>query len=378
MSLTKGPSHVRRHGNTERQRIYYQAKFASIKAKKKDYKSVQDRFLRCTICRQSQLNKGCTEEHLKKLDEPTTFSRIWSSSPQTSSSRTSSNATRPTSCLERRRFGARRPEDRLEVVRHSANTKFFLLLDENRLHGDNLLHGHRHQSGVSDKCFFLQVKVYRLQAMAVPLWATGCVNTTLNPRIRRTPAHDFFRVSQGSRLESSSQVSCVSQKKKKTIIPSHLAQQVARAFVDVSFTIKHHFTFHSFHLHSYPTFYSTANQTFIAVIFTWGFSLLRSIECVFDLVPDSTSPAGYEPNNLIEDNSMEIKQMFFHKPSMTSTYDTSESITTPSPKSDLDYDQIRNILTSPLYLQEGEASAYQSLVYHSFRENLVSSSCHFR
>ena len=144
---------MRRHGNTERQRIYYQAKFASIKAKKKDYKSVQDRFLRCPICRQSQLNKGCTEEH-SKLDEPTTFSRIWSTSPQTSSSRTSSNATRPTSCLERRRFGARRPKDRLEVVRHSANTKFFLLLDENRLHGDNLPHGHRHQSGVSDECFF--------------------------------------------------------------------------------------------------------------------------------------------------------------------------------------------------------------------------------
>ena len=77
----------------------------------------------------------------------------------------------------------------------------------------------------------------------------------------------------------------------------------------------------------------------------------------FDPVPDSTSPTGYEPNNLIEDNSMEIKQMFFHKPSMTSTCDTCESITTPSPKSDLDYDQIRNILTSPLYLQEGEASA---------------------
>ena len=49
---------------------------------------------------------------------------------------------------------------------------------------------------------------------------------------------------------------------------SHLAQQVARAFVDVSFTTEHHFTFHSFHLHSYPTFYATVNQTFMGVTFT--------------------------------------------------------------------------------------------------------------
>ena len=60
---------MRRHGNTERQKIYHQAKLASIKAKKKDYKSVQDRCLNCPICRQSQLNIGCTEEHCQKLDE---------------------------------------------------------------------------------------------------------------------------------------------------------------------------------------------------------------------------------------------------------------------------------------------------------------------
>ena len=36
-------------------------------------------------------------------------------------------ATRPTICLARRRFGARRPKDWLEVVRHSANTKLFFL-----------------------------------------------------------------------------------------------------------------------------------------------------------------------------------------------------------------------------------------------------------
>ena len=74
----------------------------------------------------------------------------------------------------------------------------------------------------------------------------------------------------------------------------------------------------------------------------------------------------------------EIKPMFFHKPSMTSTYDTSESIATPLLESDLDDDQIRKMLASPLYLLEREASADRSLVNHSFRENLVSSSSHFR
>ena len=60
------------------------------------------------------------------------------------------------------------------------------------------------------------------------------------------------------------------------------------------------------------------------------------------------------------------------------TYDTSESIATPPLESDLDDDQIRNMLASPLFIQEREASADRSRVYHSFRENSVSSSSHFR
>ena len=64
-----GPSHGRRHGNTERQRIYHQARDSSQKAEKKSYKSLQDRFLRCPIYRQSHLNIGWTEEHCARLDE---------------------------------------------------------------------------------------------------------------------------------------------------------------------------------------------------------------------------------------------------------------------------------------------------------------------
>ena len=65
--------------------------------------------------------------------------------------------------------------------------------------------------------------------------------------------------------------------------------------------------------------------------------------------------------------------MFFHRPGMTSAYDSAESIATPPPESDLDDEQIRNMLASPLYLQEREASADRSQVEYSFREKSVSS-----
>ena len=79
-----------------------------------------------------------------------------------------------------------------------------------------------------------------------------------------------------------------------------------------------------------------------------------------------------------EDNSILVKPMFFHRPSMASTYDSAESIATPPPGSDLDDELMRNMLTSPPFFQEREASADRSRVYHSFRENSVLSSSHFR
>ena len=73
-----------------------------------------------------------------------------------------------------------------------------------------------------------------------------------------------------------------------------------------------------------------------------------------------------------------VKPMFFDRPSVTSTYDSPESIATLPPESDLDDEQIRNMLASPLYSQEREASADRSRVNHSYRENSVSSSSLFR
>ena len=60
-----------------------------------------------------------------------------------------------------------------------------------------------------------------------------------------------------------------------------------------------------------------------------------------------------------------------YRPSMTSTYDSAENIAT-LPESDLDDEQIRTMLASPLYLQEREASADRSRVYLSLLKRKLS------
>ena len=42
--IKKGPSHGKRHGNTERQRIYHVAHVSSRKAAKKGFTSIRDRY----------------------------------------------------------------------------------------------------------------------------------------------------------------------------------------------------------------------------------------------------------------------------------------------------------------------------------------------
>ena len=55
-------------------------------------------------------------------------------------------------------------------------------------------------------------------------------------------------------------------------------------------------------------------------------------------------------------------------------YHSADGIVTPLPDSDLDDAQLHALLVSPLYLQEREANAERSQVYHFERENLMSSS----
>ena len=98
---------------------------------------------------------------------------------------------------------------------------------------------------------------------------------------------------------------------------------------------------------------------------------------------------GYEPKQLAVDQDykhitqegqftehedLRVKPLSFHQSITASTYDSAESIATPLPESDLDDEQLRALLASPLYLQEREASAERSQVYYSEGENLMSSS----
>ena len=71
-----------------------------------------------------------------------------------------------------------------------------------------------------------------------------------------------------------------------------------------------------------------------------------------------------------ENEDLRVKPLSFHQPIAASTYDSAESIATPLPESDLDDEQLRALLASPLYLQEREASADRSQVYLSEREKL--------
>ena len=72
---------------------------------------------------------------------------------------------------------------------------------------------------------------------------------------------------------------------------------------------------------------------------------------LFGRLSESNTLTGYEPNDLIEMNNTEVTPMFFHRPCVTSTYDSAEGIATLPPESDLEDEQIRDMLSSPLYLQ---------------------------
>ena len=114
------------------------------------------------------------------------------------------------------------------------------------------------------------------------------------------------------------------------------------------------------------TVHTSRNMTYITPELTSTFSPCTRTPSCPSARPTSSSPIVH---------SGEINPC--HDPqqvSIASTCDSAESIATPHPESDLDDGQIRALLASPLYMQEREASADRSQVYHSVRENLVSSS----
>ena len=78
--------------------------------------------------------------------------------------------------------------------------------------------------------------------------------------------------------------------------------------------------------------------------------------------------------DLAQHEDLRVKPLSVHQSITASTYISAESIATLPPESYLDNEQLRALLASPLYLQGREASVERSQVYHSERENLMSSS----
>ena len=207
--------------------------------------------------------------------------------------------------------------------------------------------------------------------MAIPLKATGGVSTTPNPRTCNTSAHvNFSRVahdfSHGVRKR------CVSPSSRSHVLhsmshapsllfPSHLNTTSLSTCTPIRPSIRPP---------TRPSLLSTSHG---------DLPCADPSNVSFGPVAETHSPTGYEPRDLTEeDNSFLVKPMFFQSPSRTSTYDSGESIATSAPELDLDDEQIRNMLESPLYLQEREVTADRSRVHHSFEEPSVSSSSHFR
>ena len=106
-------------------------------------------------------------------------------------------------------------------------------------------------------------------------------------------------------------------------------------------------------------------------------------------VTDTLDPeplTGYEPNRMVdnqiineqeditcsEDNQIteiggHVKSLSYNQSLLSSTQDSIESIATPQ-EANLDDEQLRTLLASPLYPQERGASAERSQVYHYHSE----------
>ena len=80
-----------------------------------------------------------------------------------------------------------------------------------------------------------------------------------------------------------------------------------------------------------------------------------------------------EDDQFTELEDLRVKPLSYNQSFLPSTYGSADSIAT-LPESDSDDEQLRALLASPLYPLERGASAERSQVYHSERENLMSSS----
>ena len=102
--------------------------------------------------------------------------------------------------------------------------------------------------------------------------------------------------------------------------------------------------------------------------------------------PELPPPTGYKHNRIVHNQIVDDqenmsfteiedrgKSLSYNQSFLSSTQDSAESIATP-PEADFDDEQLRILVASPLFIQEREASAERSQVYHSERENFMSKS----
>ena len=183
--IKKSPFHGARHGNTERQRIHHAAHVSSIKAEKKGFTSILDRFLKCPIYRRSQVDIGM----LGSVCRRGSFWHRRQSGPDAKSLEFSclTVQVRTVPWSKIRLSGGHNADIKnlatltqdfipgskfdSDQINHSLGTMKALCVstqrqadggttrshqqallprDGKRLRGGNLLHGHRHQDGVND------------------------------------------------------------------------------------------------------------------------------------------------------------------------------------------------------------------------------------
>ena len=89
---------------------------------------------------------------------------------------------------------------------------------------------------------------------------------------------------------------------------------------------------------------------------------------------DTKAPTGSEPIQFIESTAIDPSQSFFRRVRTTSIFGFAGTLATDPLDLEINDGQTADLLASPLFPQEGEASADRSQVYRSKRENIMSDS----
>ena len=97
------------------------------------------------------------------------------------------------------------------------------------------------------------------------------------------------------------------------------------------------------------------------------------------VLPDKVLFTGFGATDLVEVSSTGVTPVLIpRRASIGSTCNSGEDIAATPAASEVDETQIMGLLVSPLYTQKREASADPPRIFHSNKENSVSSPSHIR